>query len=208
MLLVAWFLIPDSILFTTFAIQNFGSMTVYLLVYILSALAFQVFPVSLGTNIKQNTSKAIAIITSLIITQALMFWLGIFIGKRFLHLTVGFESVVVFIGFFLIGMRVFIESFAVRKGERTFNSDNNQSMILASMAQSINTFLAGMMFYFFSFEESLLLGILLISTLIISLIGSFIIYSKQSLAFSSLIYLLGGLGLIISAIYLGFFTEL
>lgn len=183
-------------------------MTVYLLVFILSALAFQVFPVSLGIRIKQDTSKSIAIITSLVFTQALMFWLGVFIGKRFLHLTVGFESVVVFIGFFLIGMRIFVESFAVRKGERTFNSDNNQSMILASMAQSINTFLAGLMFYFFSFEESILLGVLLISTLIFSLAGSVIKYSKQSLIFSSLIYLLGGLGLIISAIYLGFFTQL
>jgi len=183
-------------------------MTVYLLVFILSALAFQVFPVSLGTKIKQDTTKSIAIITSLVFTQALMFWLGIFLGKRFLYLTAGFDSVVVFIGFFLIGMRIFIESFAVRKGERTFNSDNNQSMILASMAQSINTFLAGLMFYFFSFEESFLLGVLLILTFIFSLAGSAIKYSKQSLAFSSLIYLLGGLGLIISAIYLGFFTEL
>lgn len=183
-------------------------MSVYLLVIILSALAFQVFPVSLGIDIKQNTSKSIAVISSLVFTQALMLWLGIFIGKRFLHLTYGFEDVVVFIGFFLIGLRVFIESFAVRKGERTFNSDNNQNMILASMAQSINTFLAGMMFYFFSFEELFLLGILLISTLLFSVMGSLIKYSKQSLAFSSLIYLLGGLGLIISSIYLGFFTQL
>ena len=126
-------------------------MSVYLLVIILSALAFQVFPVSLGTNIKQNTSKSIAVISSLVFTQVLMFLLGVFIGKRFLHLTIGFESVVVFIGFFLIGLRVFIELFAVRKGERTFKSDKNKKMILASIAHSKKTFLAGMMFYFFSF---------------------------------------------------------
>jgi putative Mn2+ efflux pump MntP len=182
-------------------------MTLGLVIFILSALAFQVFPVSLGTNGREEMSKSLTVILALIISQALMFWLGIFIGKRFLHLTLGFENIIVFIILFLIGIRITMESFSVRKGERTFNSDNHQSIILASMAQSINTFLAGLLFYFFQFTELFLVGILLISAFIFSVVGSLVNLNKQSLSFSSFIYLLGGLGLIIASIYLGFFID-
>ncbi len=183
-------------------------MSLILLVFILSALAFQVFPVSLGTDIKKGGVNSITIVVSLFLMQTLMLWLGIIVGKQFLHLSAGYANNVVFIGFFLVGMRIAMESFAVRKGERTYNSHNNQSIVLASLAQSINTFLAGMMFYFFNFEETLLVFIIFILALLFSGAGSLIKLSKQSLSFTSLVYLIGGIGLIISSIYLGFFTEI
>ena len=101
-----------------------------------------------------------------------MFYLGIFVGDRFLHLTEGFDNVVVFLGFFLIGLRISMESFAVRKGERTFKPDNNQSIVLASVAQSINSFLAGLMLYYFDFNLILVLIIILIMAFLFSLAGS------------------------------------
>jgi len=183
-------------------------MSVILLVFILSALAFQVFPVSLGTDIKQNFLKSLTIIISLTLMQALMFWLGIIVGKQFLHLSSGYANIVVFIGFFLVGIRIAMESFAIRKGERTYNTNNNQNIVLASVAQSINTFLAGMIFYYFSFGELFLVAIVLMLAALFSLAGSLIKLNKQSLAFSSLAYLLGGAGMVVSSVYLGFFTEL
>jgi len=183
-------------------------MSLILLIFILSALAFQVFPVSLGTDIKKGGVNSITIVVSLFLMQTLMLWLGIIVGRQFLHLSAGYANNVVFIVFFLVGMRIAMESFAVRKGERTYNSHNNQSIVLASLAQSINTFLAGMMFYFFNFEETLLVFIIFILALLFSGAGSLIKLSKQSLAFTSLVYLIGGIGLIISSIYLGFFTEI
>ncbi len=180
-------------------------MSLILLVFILSALAFQVFPVSLGTDIKKGGVNSITIVVSLFLMQTLMLWLGIIVGRQFLHLSSGYANNVVFIGFFLVGMRIAMESFAIRKGERTYNSHNNQNIVLASLAQSINTFLAGMIFYFFDFEEMLLLAIIFLLALLFSVAGSLINHNKQSLAFTSLVYLIGGVGLIISSIYLGFF---
>lgn len=182
-------------------------MTLSIVIFILFALAFQVFPVSLGINIKKDLPKSMAIVLVLILSQAFMFWLGIFVGKRFLHLTTGFENIIVFIILFLIGLRITIDSFSVRKGERTFNSDSIQNVILASMAQSINTFLAGMLFYFFAFPEMFLVAILLSLAMLVSIIGSLLKLNKQNLIFSSMIYLFGGIGLIIISIYLGFFID-
>jgi putative Mn2+ efflux pump MntP len=102
-------------------------------------------------------------------------------------------------------MRIAMESFAVRKGERTFNADNNQNIFLASLAQSINTFLAGLMFYFFDFSQAHLLIVFFALSFIISVSGVLIKFSKLSLAFTSLVYLVGGIGLVITSVYLGFF---
>lgn len=183
-------------------------MSVTLLVFILSTLAFQVFPVSLGTDIRKGGINSITIVVSLFVMQALLFWLGIIVGKQFLYLSSGYANIVVFIGFFLVGMRIAMESFAVRKGERTYNTHNNQNIVLASLAQSINTFLAGMMFYYFNFEELFLVAIIFMMALLFAVSGSLIKLSKQSLAFSSLVYLFGGVGLVMASVYLGFFTEL
>lgn len=180
-------------------------MSFLLLVFVLSALAFQVFPVALGSSIKQNASASLKLITALVLTQTLMLWLATLVGQRFLYLTEEYRNTIVFIGFFLVGMRIAMESFAVRKGERTFNADNNQNIVLASLAQSINTFLAGLMFYFFDFSQLSLVTIFFALTLLISLLGSVVNLNKQSLAFTSLVYLVGGLGLIITSIYIGFF---
>ncbi len=180
-------------------------MSFVLLLFVLSALAFQVFPVALGADFKKDMSNASMLIATLVLTQTLMLWLATLVGQRFLYLTGEYRNTIVFIGFFLVGMRIAMESFAVRKGERTFNADNNQNIFLASLAQSINTFLAGLMFYFFDFSQSHLLTLFFALTFIISVSGVLIKLGKHSLAFTSLVYLVGGLGLIITSVYIGFF---
>jgi len=118
-------------------------MSFVLLLFVLSALAFQVFPVALGADFKKDTSNASMLIATLVLTQTLMLWLATLVGQRFLYLTEEYRNTIVFIGFFLVGMRVAMESFAVRKGERTFNADNNQNIFLENgplMPTIIRTF--------------------------------------------------------------------
>jgi len=181
-------------------------MSLLLAIIILSILAFQVFPVALGSDIKKDFSKSILIILSMTIGQTLMLWLGIIVGQRFLHLTASYENIVIFISFFLIGLRIAMESFAIRKGERTYNSHNNQSMVLASVAQAINTFLGGLMFYYFTFTLTELLITISIASMLFSLIASYINLNKQSLAMSSFVYLISGIALVGLSIFLGFFS--
>ena len=172
---------------------------------IIITLSFQVLPAALGIDQNKGLNQTIWFALLLLLGQGLMFLFGFLLGERFMHLMENFKGIVIFLGFFLIGIRMIFEAFVVRKGERTYTFDSTMPVILASLAQGINTFLAGLILTYLPFERQWLTIILTIATLIITGIGTMMKPGKSSFSFASFLFLLGGFWMIFSSIYLGFF---
>jgi len=168
-------------------------------------LAVQVLPVAIGISVRKNPAKALLLIVVLVAIQVITFWLGLKLGSSFMHLMNGFKGVIAFIGFLLIGIRMLMEVFNIRKGERTYTVDGTGHIALASVAQGINSFLTGLLFYFIPHSEQNLVYILLSATLVVSIVGLLMKPERLALAFASLLYTVGGLVMLFSAVYFSFF---
>lgn len=168
-------------------------------------LALQALPLSLGVNKPGSSAKSLLFVLIPVAAQILFFWLGYLLGTKFIFLMQDIKSVVVFIGFFIVGVRFLVDAFVVRKGKRTFQTESSFQFLLASVAQSTNTFLVGLLFSFFSFNLLQTLAFLGLLTLLVSLSGILSKVSKKSLALASLLILLGGIFIIVSSFYLAFF---
>lgn len=168
-------------------------------------LAVQVFPVALGVDIRKNIPKKLLALLVLIGIQVITYYLGLKLGSTFMYLMNGFKGVVLFIGFLLIGVRMLMEVFNIRKGERTYTIDSPGHIAIASVAQGINSFLVGLMYYYIKPDEQSTLIFLTVSTTIISLLGLIMKPEKLSLAFASLLYTVGGLVMLFSSVYFSFF---
>ena len=173
---------------------------------IVFVLSFQVLPVALGIDRHKSIVQTIWFTLLLIVGQVLLFYVGYLLGQRFMHLMEEFKGTVIFVGFFLIGIRMIVEAFKVRKGERTFTFDSTLPVLLASLAVGINTFLAGLLFTFLPFEISWLIMILTFTTLIMAGIGTLMNPEKTAFSLSSFLFLAGGIWMIFSSIYIGFFV--
>lgn len=172
---------------------------------IIITLSFQVMPVAIGIDHNKGLNQTIWFALVLLLGQSLLFLIGYLLGERFMHLMENFKGTVIFIGFFLIGIRMIFDGFKVRKGERTYVLDSTMPVILASLAQGINTFLAGLLLTYLPFERQWMTIILTISTLLMVGIGAIMKPGKTSFSFASFLFLVGGFVMIFSSIYLGFF---
>ncbi len=179
------------------------SFTVFV---ILGFLSVQVFPVALGIDTKKSGFKAFFFALILATGQAILFWLGYVLGSRFMHLMADFKNIILLIVFFLVGVRLLMETFQVRKGNRTYILDSFRVTQFAGLAQGINTFLLGLVFVFLPFERDTLTLVLFAFALVFSFAGTFTKAGKNSLSFSSLLFALGGVFLIFSSFYIGFFA--
>jgi len=181
-------------------------MLYFTVVVILFFLASQVFAVAIGVDSKQLGAKSILFVLSLAVGQAMLFWLGYSLGGLFMHLMDGFKSFVVFAALFLIAIRMLMESFQVWKGERIYILDNLKVVQFAGLAQAINTFLAGLLFVYLPFEKNWLTFILFAFALLFSIAGAFVKSTKNSLTFAALLFVLGGILMTFSSVYIGFFA--
>jgi putative Mn2+ efflux pump MntP len=169
---------------------------------ILFLLSFQVMPVALGIDTKKDAFfQVVSGIFYLVSAQLLLFLLGIWLGNRFMHLLIGIKSYVLFIGFFLIGVRFSMEAFTVRKGERTYVTGKANTYILPAIAQSINTFLAGILFYFLPVELAKDIIYLAFFSLSFSVIFALLKNKKLALPAISLLYLTAGGALMAFSVY-------
>ncbi len=177
----------------------------WVVIIIIIALSVQVFPVALGLRREEGFNHTIWYALLLLTGQVVMFLAGYVLGSRFMHLMDDLKGIVLFVGFSLISIRMIIDSFKVRRGERTFDLSNTLSVVLASLVQAINTFLAAMLLTYLPFERQWLSMILTISTLI--MIGSATIMKpgKTSLSLSSLLFFLGGIWMLFASVFLGFY---
>ena len=170
-------------------------------ILIIIALSFQVFPVALGFSEKGALKNIILPVLILSLTQTVFFLLGHYAGEHFMHLLDDFKSTILFAGFFLIGIRMIMEILRIRKGERTFLLADNNSLIFASMAQSMNTFLAALLLYFIPVDKLWLALALLVASVIFSIVGIMAKPERPSFLFASLLYLIGGILIIVSSLY-------
>ncbi|RLD87713.1 MAG: hypothetical protein DRJ09_09760 [Bacteroidetes bacterium] len=170
--------------------------------FIIFALAIHVIPPGLHLNVDSNKVQAILATAIVAALQMLMFGFGKMIGGTFLHLVEGMKTGILFFTFFLVSVRMAMEAFKIRKGEVVMRLDNAKLMVLTGVAQGIDAFLVGMMFYFLpevKFETSLIALFFLASFLMLSTI--YTKEKKSTYAFGSLLYILGSLIFIFSALY-------
>jgi putative Mn2+ efflux pump MntP len=172
---------------------------------ILVVLSLQVFPVALGIDFKKRTGQALWFAFLLVIGQVLMFLIGFFLGQRFMHLMEDFKGTVIFIGFFIIGLRLIVDAFKVRKGERTYTFEVSSQVALAALAQGINTFLAGLLFTYLPYQKQWLIIVLTLASFGMATLGIVVRHDKTGFSLASLLFLLGGIWMIFSSVYLGFF---
>ena len=174
-------------------------------ILILFILSFQVMPVALGIDVqKSGWIQAGSIILILFAGQLLFFLLGIWLGNHFMYLIGGIRKGVLFVGFFLIGVRYSMEAFKIRKGERTYQLEKANGSILPSVAQSMNTFLAGILFYFIQVNlvnDLIYLGLF---SFTLSLLFALIKGEKLALSAISLLYMVGGGLLSLISFYFAF----
>ncbi len=171
---------------------------------ILVALSTQVLPVAVGINTKKGfISFWYSFI--LIFTQLLFLYIGYKLGSRFLHLLENYKGIVLFVGFFMIGIRMIMDVFKIRKGDRTYFLDNTATLILASIAQGINTLLAGLLLSFMPLNFEQMIIVLAIAVFVFTVLGMILKTEKQSYAISAFFFFISALVMIISSVYLGFF---
>ncbi len=171
-------------------------------ILILFFLSFQVMPVALGIEIKkERLFQSVSGIVYLVLGQMLLFLLGIGLGNSFMHLLNGIQRYVLFVGFFLIAVRFSMESFKIRKGERTYTVGKSSTYILPSIVQAVNTFLAGILFYFLPVDLTRDLIYLALFSFSFSLL--FALLKAKRLAFPavSLLYLTAGSVLMLLSFY-------
>ncbi len=168
-------------------------------------LSVQVFPIALGIDVRGKLAKALVLVIVLSAIQVFTYWLGLKLGNTFMYLMDGFSGVVVFIGFLLIGIRLLMEVFNIRKGERSYSIDTIGLTALASFAQGVNSFLVGLLFYYISIDVSFTIITLLSSVVVVTVLGIIMKPEKLTLAFASLLYTIGGLVMLVAAVYFSFF---
>ncbi len=162
-------------------------------IVILLILSLQVMPVALGiNNSKMNIFNVASSIFLLILGQVLLFLLGVLLGNHLMHLINGIKRFILFFGFFIIAVRMIMEALEIRKGKRTYLLDKAKQFILPSIAQAINTFLAGILFYFLPVYLGKDLIYLSIFSLSFSVPFVFIKNEKHSMLAVSLLYMVSG----------------
>ncbi len=134
-----------------------------------------------------------------------MLLLGIWLGNRFMYLLNSIVRGVLFIGFFLIAIRFILETFKIRKGERTYAIIKDADMVMPSIALSINTFLVGILLYFVPATQNEALLYLFIFSFALSVLFAFQPFMKRSYALVSLLYLVAGVVLIGISFFFAFF---
>jgi putative Mn2+ efflux pump MntP len=177
------------------------------ILYIISVImGVQVLPIALGFDSKEDKFRVAWFSLVMLLGQLLMFIAGFLLGNRFMHLLDNYIGTVVFAGLFLVGARFIMEAFKVRKGERTYAMDSSATVVLASLAQGINTFLFGILASAIVETRNLLLTYLAVATVIALVLGIILKRRQISFTFASFLYFSGGLLLLFGAVYLGFFA--
>jgi len=162
-------------------------------IIILFLLSFQVMPVALGMEMqKESFFKLFNGILYLVLGQLALFLLGIWLGNSFMHLLSNIRTYVLFFGFFLIGVRFSMEAFKVRKGERTYVVGKSTTYILPAVAQAVNTFLAGILFYFFPVNLTRDIIYLSFFSLFFAVLFALVKNKKLALSAVSLLYMTAG----------------
>ena len=174
-----------------------------IIVFLIVALSFQTVPVALGLKSDFGSLRTLGFALLIPLTQVALFLAGIATGLRLMHLLADIRGIVLFAGFALIGVRMIIESFRVRKGERTYRLEQIQAVLLAASAQAIYTFLAALLLASLVIDWRMMVLALSVSTLFMSGLGVSLKQGKTALSLCSFLFVLGGIYMLVCAVYLG-----
>lgn len=177
----------------------------FITLMILFFLAFQVMIITMGLNRNPISTRLIVFLFVPVLMQSIAFWLGWKLGASFLYTLIDFKNIVIFIGFFLIGLRFVTDAFIIRKGKKSIQTTQFIQVALLSIAQSVNTFLAGLLFYFFTIKSGEIMVMLALLSLVFSFSGWLFQSNKKSLSFISMMMVAGGLFLICASVYFVFY---
>ncbi len=177
-----------------------------IIIILIIIFAIQTTPISLGLNASKPGVFHLTIrIFIIAIIQTLLLLLGIFLGHRFMFLLISSRKMVLFTGFFLLAIRFALEIFKIRKGERTYIINKDIDIVIPAIAIAINTFLAGILFYFVNTYQYIIIFYVFIFSLFFSIVFAFLPFSKRSFAIISLLYLMASVFLIIISFFFAFF---
>lgn len=171
---------------------------------LLIAISIQVFPIALGFSLKDKPAITVLGTIILVLSQQLLLWIGFSIGESFMYLVSGFDKAIIFIGFLLLGVRFLMEVFKIRRGDRTYQLDSIIPVLLASVAQGINTFLLGVLLSLIDIDIYIAISTITISATILSVLGITFKAERLALSLASLFYLLSGLVILFAGAYFTF----
>jgi len=178
-------------------------MNDFVLYLILFSLAVQVVPAGISFRLRSNKFKTFQAVLVMAVMQAVMISAGAFLSATFMHLIEDWKNGIVLAVFFVIGIRMMMDAFNIRKGKTAYHLETPLFLLLTAIAQSINTFLAGMMFYFFP-EVSIQKA----SWLLLGLAALMMLYSvwmagnKQAKVMAALLYVIAAVIFISSSFFL------
>jgi putative Mn2+ efflux pump MntP len=183
-------------------------LKIALYILFIIALAYNVFPLALGLNRDRRTPHVINVFHALIfgLIQGIMYWLGIILGSTFIHLLEEQQNAVVLGLLVAVSVRMAIESFKIRKGERLFSFDNYVKFVVMGVAAGINTFIIGMTAPYLSPFGVLMPFLLVIAGFAWSIAGISMNLSRKNIILSSLLHLLGSIYLFVFGL-IYFFTN-
>jgi hypothetical protein len=177
------------------------------ILYIISGImGIQVLPIALGLDTHGDKFKIVWFSLVILLGQLVLFIAGFLLGNRFMHLLDDYLGTVIFAGLFLVGVRFILEAFKVRKGERTYTIDSTATVLLASLAQGINTFLVGILASAIVETRNIMLTYLAIAAVTSIVLGIALPQQQSSYSFASFLYFFSGLLLLVGSVYLGFFA--
>ncbi len=168
-------------------------------------LATQTGTIALGLATSHKIMRWTIDIVIIAGIQVLSLFLGMWLGNYFMYLLNGIHKTILFAGFFLIAIRFILNTFKIKNGERTWQLISISDLIAPSVAQAINTFLAGILLYFVNFDLNNALIEIFLFALFFCSIFVFLPVKKRAFTLLTLINLLSGFVLILISFYFVFF---
>lgn len=164
------------------------------LVYILFiiALAYNTFPLALGLNRDKRNSHFLNVLLAVVfgLIQAAMYRAGALLGDTFMHLFEEQDQFAVFAILLAVSVRMMIEAFKIRRGERVFSFDNYVKFVMMAVAAGINTLIVGMTYSYLDLFGHFTPAALLAAGFAWSIAGISMNLSRVNILLSSLIQLI------------------
>jgi putative Mn2+ efflux pump MntP len=110
------------------------------------SVAYNTFPLALGLNRDHRNSHFNNVLMAIVfgLIQGVMYHLGDLLGKTFMHVFVLRYKWVIFGILTAVSIRMMMEAFRIRKGQRLFSFDNYVKFTIMAIAAGINTLIIGM----------------------------------------------------------------
>lgn len=165
------------------------------------ALSCNVFPYALGLNKDKDNSTSTYILYPLCLGLILgvLFWLGSLLGSTFMHILGNFTYIVVFTIFMMIGARMIMNAYKVRKGTNIFYIETFKTLFVIGIVAGMNVFMIGLgAEYFTTWNFYFPIGIGL-GSIVWSVIGTLLPVTKINVLISSLALFISSLIVIVLA---------